>query len=760
MNTKSNFKSNFNTLVLLLFFTQFVSGQTITVISLEDSQPIPGARIDILLNEKTFNFTTNYNGELKVETAFTLQPITMTISFSSFEKKRLENLVISKDTAIALASAVKEFDEVAVTAQYKSQLVENAVHNIKVIDRQKIESMAAQDLKDVLTNELNVRLGEDNILGSSMQLQGIGGENVKILVDGVPLTGRLNGNIDLSQIPLESIERIEIVEGPLSVSYGTDALAGTINIITKKNQGKKFEVSSNNYFESSGKANNTVSLGWQIKKHQIRLEGGRHFFDGWDSSHEAFHYDPKPIADSTRAIQWNPKEQLFGGINYRYNRKNTLFNYSGQLFNENIINRGMPRPPYQQAAFDDYYNTTRINQRANFQYRFKNNYRLSFIAAYNGYLRQKNTKIRDLTEISDVISGNPSDHDTSAYHSFIARGSLIQTKINSKINYEIGYDILHEIANGERILDKKQSIGDYAIFASAEYSPVKSLIIRPGIRYSYNTEYNAPVTPSLNLKYEFFKNSVQQLSLRASYARGFRAPSIKELHYVFVDINHNIVGNPDLEAEYANHFNLSLHQNIKLKEAKLKNKIVLFYNDIHQLITLAQASATEYSYFNLDRYTTTGAQVESNLNFKNITTGVGLGYIGRYNDLAEENSNSTNFLFSPEVKFNLQHNWKKIGLQTAVFYKYTGVLPNIRTNADGELYESKINDYHTADVAISKFAWKNRLKITVGVKNLFDVTSITGSASGEGAHSVSSGSVSIGMGRVYHLGIRLQLNKN
>lgn len=756
--TKANFKSIFYTSILLFCFTQFVSGQTITVISLEDSQPIPGARVTIQLNEKTYNFTTHMNGELNIDKALTQTALTMTISFMSYETKKLERLVISKDTAIALTPAVRQFDEVAITAQYKSQLVEKAVHNIKVIDRQKIDAMAAQDLKDVLTNELNVRLGEDNILGSSMQLQGIGGENVKILVDGVPLTGRLNGNIDLSQIPLESIERIEIVEGPLSVSYGTDALAGTINIITKINQGKKFEINSNNYFESSGKVNNTFSLGWQIKKHQIRLEGGRHFFDGWDPSHEAFHYDPKPIADSSRSLQWNPKEQLFGGINYRYNRKNTLFNYSGQLFNEQIINRGMPRAPYQQSAFDDYYTTNRVNQRANFQYRFKDNYRLSFIAAYNGYFRQKNTKVRDLTEISDVISGNPSDHDTSQYHSFITRGSLIQTKSNKKINYEIGYDILYEIANGERILDKQQAIGDYAIYATAEYSPFKSLIIRPGIRYSYNTEYAAPVTPSLNLKYDFLQNDKQQLSLRASYARGFRAPSIKELHYVFVDINHNIVGNPDLEAEYANHFNLSLHQNIRLKDVKLKNKVVLFYNDIHQLITLAQASATEYSYFNLDRYTTTGIQIESNSNYKNITAGVGVGYVGRYNDLAQENSNSTDFLFSPEVKFNLQYNWEKIGLQTAVFYKYTGVLPNIRSNEDGELYESRISDYHMADLTVSKLAWNKKLKFTMGAKNLFDVTSITGSTSGEGAHSVDSGNVSIGMGRVFHLGVRLQLN--
>lgn len=754
----ANCKNIFFTSILHLFFTTFVVGQTITVISLKDSQPIPGARIDIQYNEEVFNFRTSLDGALKVNKELQNKPVDLTVSFMGYETKHLSSILVTKDTAIALASSVKQFEEVAITAQYKSQLVENAVHHIKIIDRQKIEAMAAQDLKGVLTNELNVRIAEDNVLGSSMQLQGIGGENVKILVDGVPLTGRLNGNIDLSQIPLESIERIEIVEGPLSVTYGTDALAGTINIITKKNQVKRFELNSNNYVESSGKVNNTLSLGWQIKKHQIRVEGGRYFFDGWNPDHAPFYYDANPIADSSRVMQWNPKEQLFGGINYRYNRKNTLFNYSGQFFNENIINRGIPRPPYQQTAYDDYYETNRVNQRLNFQYRFENNYRLSLIAAYNGYFRKKNTKIRDLTEITDVISGNPSDHDTSQFHSFIARGRLIQAKSDSKINYEIGYDILYEIASGERILDKQQSIGDYALYATSEYSPIQALTIRPGLRYGYNSEYTSPLTPSLNIKYKFFNRKKQNISLRASYARGFRSPSIKELHYVFVDINHNIVGNPDLEAEYANHFNFSLHQNINLEKLRLKNKLVLFYNDIHELITLAQASTTEYSYFNLERYTTTGVQAESNLNYQNLITGVGVGYIGRYNELAKENNSSTDFLFSPEVKFNLQYNWKKIGLKTAVFYKYTGVLPNIQKNVDGELYETRINDYHSSDITISKSFWKNKLKFTVGVKNLFDVTTVAGNASGQGAHSVSTSGVNVGMGRLYHVGLRLKLN--
>lgn len=758
-------KFKFLIFTFLLCLSSIGFSQKITVVSLEDNQPIPGAKLTVSTKTQQENYLSTINGTFQIDSAFYNQTVDLEISFSGFESKTLKQIHLEKDTVIGLNSDAKLFEEVAVTAQYKSILVEKAVHNIRVIDREKIEMMAAQDLKDVLSNELNIRISEDDILGSGLQIQGIGGENVKILVDDVPLTGRLNGNIDLSQIPLDNIERIEVVEGPLSVSYGTDALAGTINIITKKNQGKKFEGVSNNYFESSGKVNNTVSLGWQIKKHQVRVEGGRHFFDGWDPSHSVFHFNSKPLADSSRVQQWSPKIQYFAGANYRYNRSNFVFNYSGQFFNEDIINKGMPRPPYQEVAFDDYYNTKRINQRGFFEYRFKNDYRLNIIAAYNGYLRQKNTKVRDLTEISDVLSTDINDHDTSQYHSFISRGRMIQAKNDKNFNYEVGYDILYEIAKGRRMLNERQDLGDYAVYVTAEYSPLKTLTFRPGLRYSYNTQYKAPLTPSLNMKYDFYEGDNNRWTLRASYARGFRSPSIKELHYTFVDVNHNIVGNPDLKAETANSYNLSFHHQYSKKELRVRNKISGFYTDINNLITLAlkEGSVTEYSYFNLEKFASTGVQLESSWSYKNLSSTVGLGYIGRDNHLLENGEvASAGFAFSPEVKFNLQYNFKKIGLQTAVFYKYTGALPTIYRNENGDIFEGQVSDYHTADITFSKGFWKNRIKITLGVKNLFDVKTVEGdmgsTSIAESAHSSDGSGFAVGMGRTYNLGIRLQIN--
>ncbi|MEM6379407.1 MAG: TonB-dependent receptor plug domain-containing protein, partial [Bacteroidota bacterium] len=134
-----------------------------------------------------------------------------------------------------------DIPEVVVTAQYAPTDSRNAVQNIRTIKRLAIEQQGANNLEQLLQQDVNIRIRQDLLLGSSMSLLGIGGENIKIMIDGVPVVGRLDGNIDISQINLNNIERIEIVEGPMAVSYGTDALGGVINLITKKSQRYPYE---------------------------------------------------------------------------------------------------------------------------------------------------------------------------------------------------------------------------------------------------------------------------------------------------------------------------------------------------------------------------------------------------------------------------------------------------------------------------------------------------------------------------------------
>ena len=197
------------------------------------------------------------------------------------------------------------------------------------------------NLGQVLEKELNFRLSEDIFLGSSISIQGVSGQNVKILIDDIPVIGRLDGNIDLSQISLNNIERIEIIEGPLSTIYGTDALAGTINIITNKNP--NFKKSFNTYYETIGKYNFNMMLSNQNKDNLITYQFERKYFNGWSENQDFKILPTQELADKNRFKEWKPKEQFINKIQYQIQKKDYSINNYIESFYGKITNRGMPR---------------------------------------------------------------------------------------------------------------------------------------------------------------------------------------------------------------------------------------------------------------------------------------------------------------------------------------------------------------------------------------------------------------------------------
>lgn len=712
----------------------------------EDSKPIPNAHILIketgqfLLSDLDGKATLNFNNK---------DSLTVEISFIGFVKAT-KMVAPNTPLTIILKEDIVTLNSFVVTGQYAENSPEKAVQKITIIDKKKIEKMAAVNLKDVLTNEMNVRLTQDNVLGSGMSLQGMSGENVKILIDGVPVVGRLNGNVDLSQINLNDIERIEIIEGPMSVNYGTNALAGVINLITKNNKGKKLNVIANSYNENIGQYNLDASVSVSNNKHTLSLSGGRNYFDGWIDGDATFG-EKQRIADSTRYKSWKPKEQYFGKASYNYQLIDGNIKYTLGYFDEKISNRGLPRNPYGETAFDDYYYTTRIDNSLILNKKLKNDKNIKATIAYNDYQRIKNTFFKDLTTLEQTQTENAGDQDTTKFNQWVIRSSFSTSKDSVKVNYEVGTDINIEEAFGVRIENKTQQMGDYAAYASIEYRPFNNTIIRPGVRYAYNTNYQAPVTPSINLK-----QTLGKFNIRASYARGFRAPSLKELYFDFVDINHNIVGNTDLKAEQSNNFNLSINYTKLIKSYVLKVELSSFYNQIENLITLAQNNGTLYSYVNIGDYQTHGVQLNNNISFNHLKFGIGGSYIGRYNYLSETD-NIANFSYTPELKSSINYEFPKPQLFVAFFYKFTGKLPGFGLAANNEIIQTYIEAYHTSDLSFGKQFWKKRIQLTLGSKNLFDVKAVNSVTQGS-AHSGSAGGSPVAMGRTYFLKMTFNLS--
>ena len=720
------------------------------------NHPLPFAHViyEGMNGEDKTVLLTDEKGVVEVIPSFLSRHSTyqLTISYIGYEIIT-DTILDRKNRSYHLKSDKVSLNQLVVTAQYAPNNPERAVHKVKIIDRKRIEAQAAVNLEDVLQQETNMRISQDNILGSGLSMQGISSQNVKILVDGVPVIGRLDGNIDLSQINLNNVERIEIIEGPLSVNYGTDALAGTINIITKDKQKKPLEASMNSYYETVGQYNMDGRIGIRRKNHAITLSGGRNYFDGW-SAKDKLTLLPKSLpADTNRNQQWKPKEQHFAKLQYNYQRKKISYRPYLEYFQEIITNRGTPRTPYYETAFDDRYSTLRFNKGLAISSKIAAHRNIAVLIAHNHFMRIKNSFYKDLTNLQQVLTESPSDQDTSKFQLWMSRGSFSTSRDSTFINYELGYDLNFETTTGRRIEGKDKEIGDYAIYSSAEITLIKSIIVRPGLRLTYNTTYNAPLIPSINARY-----IIRNVTIRASYARGFRAPSLKELHYNFVDINHNIHGNTSLKAETSHNYQLHLRWQQRRAQHLLKMEVGGYFNDTEELISLAQASpaTSKYTYINIGKYKTIGFQTNLEHAYKHLKLSLGGAYIGRYNSISEKQAVDP-YSYSPEMNCGILAELHKIHASISAFYKYTGSLPGFYTDAENNVDQSTIAAYHTMDINFTKYLWKKRLQWTVGSKNLFDVTTISSTSSSQGTHNNGSGNVPVSWGRTYFTSFKINL---
>jgi outer membrane receptor for ferrienterochelin and colicins len=658
-----------------------------------------------------------------------------------------DTLQLNQTKTYMLKESNVNLKDVVVTGQFEANTTQQSVQRVKIIDRKRIEQQGAVNLRDVLANELNIRLAQDGVLGTQMSMMGIGGQNVKILIDGVPVIGRMDGNIDISQLNLNNIERIEIIEGPMSVIYGTDALGGAINLITKKAASRQYSASVNTYYEQVGTYNVDAQTGLKYKNWSVQLSGGRNFFDGFSTNE----------AERVRWKQWKPREQYFADAAITYKWRKQSHRLFSQYFNETITNRNNAVvTPYSVTGFDDYFYTTRLNQSLYSDFYFNNKATLNLINSYGTFERIKNTYRKNLVTGAENMTPNAEDHDTSTFTLLLSRATYT-THNNSIFNSQFGYDINIETGTGRRLEGNQQQIGDYAAFYVAEIKPLSRLTLKQGIRVIYNTRFSAPIIPSFNAKYDITSN----LSARASYARGFRAPSLKELGLFFVDVNHNIQGNEDLKAEQSDNILASLTYEAKYNNFSYKLDGSVFYNAMNNLISLAlvDASSQLYTYVNIDQFKTQGVNAQAMLQYQNINATLGYSYIGRYNRIASSALDVAQFSYTPEYRVNVGYTYTKSNTDVNLFYKYNGALPGYFVNAQNQVEQTFIAGYGLLDATLSQPMFKRKIVFTAGVKNITNTTQITFNTATT-AHSSGSGNMPIAMGRFIFTSIRIQLGKN
>jgi len=709
----------------------------IHVLDAESNKPVEFVHL-IFRDLKTKNqqvSTTDVNGK---SINLAEGPTYLVISFIGYSPIH-EQIEAGKSYEFKLERGTEGLDEVVVTAQYAPTTEANSVFKVRLINAAQIESRGAITLNQLLNDQLNIRIQQDNSTGSGLSMEGLSDNNIKILIDGVPVTGRLNGNIDLSQINLDNIERVEIIEGPMSVMYGSNALGGTINLISKKPKKNQFDAGAKFYYESVGAYNTNVYSTFGNPKNSATLNVGRNFFDGWSPT------------QSLRWQQWKQKEQYFGTVGYTYNFKNWNLGFKTDGLWEQIKDKGERRSEFSNYAFDNWYTTNRWMNTLTSDINGIKNHKLNVIGSYTWFNRTKLRYNRDLVNLSQELTTNPEDHDTTNINTFLMRATL-SSGFAGKLNYQLGTDLNWENTTGGRV-DGSPEMGDYALFASLNWQATQRLVVQPAMRYGYNTQFSSPIVPSINFQYKVD----EKWQLRLSLANGFRAPSLKEMYLDFVDINHNITGNPNLTPENSRHAHLYFTWNETFSETQqLKIEPSLFYNQLKNMIALTQVQGTEYTYLNIDEYTTFGGKIQLSYNIHpDFNFKAGYAYLAYSNRFQSEDS-PENFQYSPEFTASFNYWRAQQKFRFNVIYKFTGAVPSFIAGADGQATQTLIPSYNLLDVTASYGLWKNRILFSAGVKNLFDVTNLTVANGGGGVHSGGDFSA-VSWGRSYFLSLKVSM---
>ena len=554
--------------------------------------------------------------------------------------------------------------------------------------------------------------------------------------------------------------RIEIIENALSVAYGTNALGGTINIITQGEIAQdqlKIEANVMGQVQSNGQYDGTILGSWEQGGFSLRAGYQWSEFRGWTT-------------DTTRNLFWNPKQQHqpFARVYYRLPKTDLRIGYHFDYLQEAIQDRGIlqiPRFPNLSYA-KDYEFITRTQDHSVRLMGYvdaQRRYYLRGVMGYNQFIREKNAYFQPLAENPNPVVLDSLDSDTTSFGGWMARWQLA-SNFNKKLDFTVGFDLRYDYTTGQRIEAQRGDLGDYALFGTLQYRPIRALTFHAGGRLAYNTLAPAPpLTYVVGLKW----NPMNGMYIRASYTRGIRTPDLKELYLDFVDVNHFIKGNPNLRPEYAHNLRLSWSYATAKGQSMFNTEVSLFYNHINEQIQLfsfgvdslgnriPDPTSLQYTYFNLDQYQNWGVNARAKYQYKGLTVQLGANLTGHYNS---ENENYPElvdpFNYTVEWSQEISYTIPKIKTQLSLYRRdYDRILrfslAESPMGGDPSIVQYSLEGYGLMDITLTQPLLQESIVVSLGAKNVLDVQDLQQNGGGTGIHGGGGSALPVAMGRIW-----------
>ncbi|MCK8141790.1 TonB-dependent receptor [Flavobacterium sp. I-SCBP12n] len=642
---------------------------------------------------------------------------------------------VQKDSLV-----VKELLEVkVVTATRTERVLSSLPLPISIITAKEIEKTGVTRLNEILSEQTGIILIPDESGFEGIQIQGLDAAYTLVLIDGVPIVGRNAGVLDLSRISVGNIDRIEIVKGASSALYGSEAMGGVINVITKKP--KKDMLSGNFSYRYATFNTNDLNANLLWKKNRFSANVFANFYssDGFDLDKTT------PLKNVEKFYNYTINPKLY----YDFSKKVKLI-ISNRFYNQNMNNVALIETEYYKGdAEEKEWNSQvkvehKLNSKLYFEYElYATNYK------NNSFLEDE----------SKVL------YDQTFYNQWLFRPEIRTTFSINKNKLTAGIGMNQETLD-RTYFNAIVKFNSQYVFVQYDYNPNQKWNILAGFRYDNHSEYASQLSPKLALNYKINTN----FSLKTSVGYGYKAPDFRQLYFDFTNpsVGYTVLGynvakarlnemqdqilkkesginfDEPLQAESAVNFNFGTFY----KKEKFKLEVNAFYNSIHNLIdtsAVAQKNNGQsiFSYFNTNAVFTYGLELNSNYNFtKDVMVSFGYQYLTAKDKSISEHFQYYQYIRNNELEtikidksdyFGLYNRSKhtanlkllytistiKTDINLRIFYRSKYGMFDSNGNQILDKYDTFVDDYFITNLSASKYI-SDTLLFQIGANNLLN----------------------------------------
>lgn len=658
-----------------------ISGQVLS----QSGEPLTGA--NIVVKNTTIGTASNGDGNYSLP-KLKNGGYTIRVSFFGYQTMEKQVVVNGNDLTadFTLTQTSIDLNAIVITGTRTEKSLANTPVLTQSITMQELQKRDVTNIAEALEFTVPGLEFSSTAAGKSLSLQGIDAQYMLILVDGERLAGETYGDVDYSRINMADVERIEVVKGASSTLYGSNALGGVVNIITK-NPVKELSLAASARFSDYNTQNQMWSFGTKKAKFSNQTSVVLDKTDGYDLI-EGDSYRTQEKEDAivvNEHLKFTPTESFVLEANASYMTKNRE-NTSKNLYDRRNEN-------FTYGAKGTYFINTR------------NNLNLSW--------NSDNYKLIDKVAPADLQTAYDNTNNTARL--------LGDFNLADWNQLTVGTEYVSEKLTAARNKIEDETNTDYIIYAQEDIQLGEKFDIIGGARALHNSQYGWHFTPQVSAMYKIW-----HFNLRGNYSLGYKTPTLKEKYMDFKmpvpGPPMYLVGNPNLEPETSTYTSLSAEytrQGVSFSVSAYRNNIINMISESDKP-SKKPGGILEYQYQNYGEVLLKGidiilrTKIAKSLYFNGAVT-----LSKKYDQIEDkEFDNARNFL----GKFNLDYNL------TSGIYRLDA---NIQTNIYGGKTIDLMDEltYKIEPVDLENFSlwklttthtFKSQYYLKFGVDNILD----------------------------------------